>query len=290
MEAIARMAMGGMRDAQSILDQMISFCGRKIVQQDVLEVYGLAAPDRINKLFKSMVAADYDTILQVTDAFAEEGIDFYRALLDLSERHREALIESLRGSSPEVSAEQLTRMLDALREGESLVRLGLSEKANFEVTLFRAVEAGRTRSIDQVIRKISQVIPEGAKKKSIIPSEGNSLPRQKADPISNALEDLVPSKEAGSEEVIVADENPTTPTSAEIVSPINSKQEEKAGNLPDVSESKKLLTPFEELRTVDPEKVQGRVDQLPPVIREVVEGKFKAKYVALEKIDPEILI
>jgi hypothetical protein len=41
---------------------------------------------------------------------------------------------------------------------------------------------------------------------------------------------------------------------------------------------------------VDPEKVQGRVDQLPPVIREVVEGKFKAKYVALEKIDPEILI
>ena len=158
----------------------------------------------------------------------EEGIDFYRALLDLSERHREALIESLRGSSPEVSAEQLTRMLDALREGESLVRLGLSEKANFEVTLFRAVEAGRTRSIDQVIRKISQVIPEGAKKKSIIPSEGNSLPRQKADPISNALEDLVPSKEAGSEEVIVADENPTTPTSAEIVSPINSKQEEKS--------------------------------------------------------------
>ncbi len=289
-EAIARMAMGGMRDAQSILDQMISFCGRKIVQQDVLEVYGLAAPDRINKLFKSMVAADYDTILQVTDAFAEEGIDFYRALLDLSERHREALIESLRGSSPEVSAEQLTRMLDALREGESLVRLGLSEKANFEVTLFRAVEAGRTRSIDQVIRKISQVIPEGAKKKSIIPSEGNSLPRQKADPISNALEDLVPSKEAGSEEVIVADENPTTPTSAEIVSPINSKQEEKAGNLPDVSESKKLLTPFEELRTVDPEKVQERVDKLPPVIREVVEGKFKAKYVALEKIDPEILI
>lgn len=100
----------------------------------------------------------------------------------------------------------------------------------------------------------------------------------------------MPSKEAGSEEVIVADENPTTPTSAEIVSPINSKQEEKAGNLPDVSESKKLLTPLEELRTVDPEKVQERVDQLPPVIREVVEGKFKAQYVALEKIDPEILI
>jgi DNA polymerase-3 subunit gamma/tau len=40
-EAIARMAMGGMRDAQSILDQMISFCGKTISQADVLEVYGL---------------------------------------------------------------------------------------------------------------------------------------------------------------------------------------------------------------------------------------------------------
>ena len=37
-EAVARMAMGGMRDAQSILDQMISFCGKTISQNDVLDV------------------------------------------------------------------------------------------------------------------------------------------------------------------------------------------------------------------------------------------------------------
>ena len=43
LNAIARMAMGGMRDAQSILDQIISFCGKKIGQQDVLEVYGFAS-------------------------------------------------------------------------------------------------------------------------------------------------------------------------------------------------------------------------------------------------------
>ena len=78
------------------------------------------------------------------------------------------MIEALRGQRNDASPEQLTRMLDALREGESLVRLGLSEKANFEVTLFRAVEAGRTRSIDQVIRQISKVIPEDSKKKSLI--------------------------------------------------------------------------------------------------------------------------
>ena len=42
--------------------------------------------------------------------------------------------------------------------------MGLSEKTNFEVTLFRAVEAGRTRSIDNLIRKISKITPSEEKK------------------------------------------------------------------------------------------------------------------------------
>ena len=41
LDAIARLANGGMRDAQSILDQMISFCGKSIKESDVLDVYGL---------------------------------------------------------------------------------------------------------------------------------------------------------------------------------------------------------------------------------------------------------
>jgi DNA polymerase III subunit gamma/tau len=54
-----------------------------------------------------------------------------------------------------LSTEQLTRMLDALREGESTVKLGLSEKINFEVTLLKAVEASRARAIDSLIKELS---------------------------------------------------------------------------------------------------------------------------------------
>ena len=59
-KAVARMAMGGMRDAQSILDQMISFCGTNISQKDVLDVYGLASGDKINALAKFITDANYD--------------------------------------------------------------------------------------------------------------------------------------------------------------------------------------------------------------------------------------
>ena len=61
--------MGGMRDAQSILDQMISFCGNSINQQNVLEVYGLVSADRISSLADSIIQGDYSEILNETDAF-----------------------------------------------------------------------------------------------------------------------------------------------------------------------------------------------------------------------------
>ena len=166
-EAVARMAMGGMRDAQSILDQMISFCGKTISQTDVLEVYGLASKERISSLAELIINADYDAIIKLSDSFSNEGVDFYRALLDLSDSFREFLLGILRGNDSIVKCEpeQCVRILDSLRHGEDLVRMGLSEKTNFEVTLFRAVEAGRTRSIDRVIRKISGMLPDDVKKK-----------------------------------------------------------------------------------------------------------------------------
>src|SRR5215831_7192662 len=43
LEAIARGADGGLRDAESALDQLISFCGEQILEADVLSMFGLTA-------------------------------------------------------------------------------------------------------------------------------------------------------------------------------------------------------------------------------------------------------
>src|SRR5690242_2442619 len=45
--AIARGAEGGMRDAESTLDQLISFCGNEIKEPDVLSMFGLTAQSQI---------------------------------------------------------------------------------------------------------------------------------------------------------------------------------------------------------------------------------------------------
>ena len=175
LQSIARMADGGMRDAQSIFDQMISFCGSEIGEADVLDVYGLVSAEKIAELAAALAAGDHRKIIGLVDECDENGRDLYRLLIDLQGHLRSALLDSIAqgGSSKALgtpmSTEQLTRLLDALREGEGGVKHGLSEKINFEVALLKAVESSRARAIDSLIKEISTLaesLPDDGSKKN----------------------------------------------------------------------------------------------------------------------------
>jgi DNA polymerase-3 subunit gamma/tau len=161
LKTIARLAKGGMRDAQSILDQMISFCGSSIGEADILDVYGLVSQARIAELARALAALDYPAIIAAVNAFAEEGRDFYHLLLDLQEQVRVALLDAIENGGrsaqlgAELGTESLMRMIDALHRGEAAVQRGLSEKANFEIVLLKAAEESRSRAIDSLIRKVA---------------------------------------------------------------------------------------------------------------------------------------
>ena len=168
LHSIARLATGGMRDAQSILDQMISFCGNDITEGDVLDVYGLVGPDRIQELGEAMGKGDYPVIVQLVETFSAEGRDLYRVLLDVETLVRKALMEAIQGGGrsdklgARLSSESLLRMLDALQQSEAALQKGLSEKVNFEVALLRAVEASQVRAIDNLIRELKDLQAEPA--------------------------------------------------------------------------------------------------------------------------------
>lgn len=292
-EAIARMAMGGMRDAQSILDQMISFCGKTISQADVLEVYGLASKERIQILAQYVIDGDYNSIIQYTDSFSTEGLDFYRALLDLSDTFRELLLDTLRskGETVNCSAEQCVRILDSLRQGEDLVRMGLSEKTNFEVTLFRAVQSGRSRSIDHVIRKISGLIPEDVKKKPKL----NQVESASQYNVSTAepVEEL-PKQSIVGESTLVApgagdlELNESAPLSMGDTPDGVVQKEEEVDNafeteIPEPSKEKPR-------QIVDREKIEEKIAELPDGIKDILKDKFQADFVSIEKIDESKLI
>mgnify|MGYP003332969046 CR=1 FL=1 len=172
---IARLADGGMRDAQSILDQMISFCGSTISEPDVLDVYGLVSGEKVAALAAALAAADHRRIVAIIDECDAAGRDLVRLLNDLQALVRAALLDSIARAGrsanlgSELTTEQLTRLLDALREGEGGVKLGLAERVNFEVVLLKAVEASRARALDSLIKELAALADEapaaGAEKK-----------------------------------------------------------------------------------------------------------------------------
>jgi DNA polymerase-3 subunit gamma/tau len=170
--AIARLANGGMRDAQSILDQMISFCGSSIDEKDVLEVYGLVAAADIDALAQAMACMDFAKIVTVVEELTTDGRDLYRALVDLEAKLRTVLLDAIRNQGETQSlgvplrSEQILRMMDAVHGGIPAVQRGLSERANFEIVLLKASEESRARAIDSLLHSLLDPTTGNEKKKS----------------------------------------------------------------------------------------------------------------------------
>lgn len=160
LESIAKLADGGMRDAQSILDQMIAFCGENIEEHDITDVYGLAPHDQLNNLVNIIESTDEKALLKAIDQLVIEGRDLYRVLLDLEKHFRQQMLNSMAersSANPSIDVQSYVRVIDTLKSGEDAVKKGLSDRVNFEITLLKAIRELKSVSIDAVIRRIAGI-------------------------------------------------------------------------------------------------------------------------------------
>ncbi len=72
---VARQAAGGMRDALSLLDQVIAFSGTTIRLEDAESILGAAERRRLFELSGALVARDVEAALRVVDAVDAFGVD-----------------------------------------------------------------------------------------------------------------------------------------------------------------------------------------------------------------------
>jgi len=171
LDAIARLANGGMRDAQSILDQMISFCGKSIKESDVLDVYGLVGINEVKGIAAEMAALEFPNIIDRVNRYVSEGRDLIRVHHDLMAYIRTVLLDAIQNKGKtsllgiEMTTASLMRMSETLQKGEASIRTGLSEKSNFEIILLKAAEESRSLEIDSLIETIVASEKDGEKKK-----------------------------------------------------------------------------------------------------------------------------
>jgi DNA polymerase-3 subunit gamma/tau len=175
LNAIARGADGGMRDGESALDQLISFCGDKIVESDVLSMFGLTSQSQLLSLTGALLNGDVQTVLSEFNELAQHGKDLGKFLADLLQHLRNLLVfqisrgdtrllevseteqATLREQAALVSTDALTRIMEVLTQTETGLRDAASKRIYIEVALMKAIESRHAVSIDAVLKRLNEL-------------------------------------------------------------------------------------------------------------------------------------
>ncbi|MFT4547343.1 MAG: DNA polymerase-3 subunit gamma/tau [Pseudoalteromonas tetraodonis] len=165
---IAKGAEGGMRDAQSMLDQLVAFCGTKIAEADVLEIFGFTAHETVAGLAGSILARDTVSALNLVYQQSEEGRDLTKLLEDLIGYMRTVLVyhvdaesavqdlpkeiaEQVAQQAANTGADRLLALIDRFAEMEARMKWAPNKRLHFEIGVIKAVqELGETNLSDVI--------------------------------------------------------------------------------------------------------------------------------------------
>jgi DNA polymerase III subunit gamma/tau len=189
LHAIARGADGGMRDAESTLDQLISFCGGQIQEPDVLSMFGLAAQGQILALAHAILAGDLEACLRLLDELTRHGKDLGRLLADLLGHFRNLLVfkvaggdlkllqlseteaQSLAKQAGQVESEALGRIMEVLADHEWRLRDAASKRILIEVAVLKSIEARRSVPINSILQTLYQLRAESPATETVRPAQ-----------------------------------------------------------------------------------------------------------------------
>jgi DNA polymerase III subunit gamma/tau len=176
---IARGAEGGMRDAQSMLDQLVAFCGQRVGEGDVLDIFGFTAGDVLTRLGERLFAGDAAGALEIVREQDEAGKDLGRLLGDLIGHVRTALVSrvgegrglsvdytevelrALEEASREIPVEKLLRVIDIMAEVDARLRWSSSKRLHLEIGIIQAVQALGETSISELVTFLEKGLSGG---------------------------------------------------------------------------------------------------------------------------------
>ena len=179
LQAIARGADGGMRDAESTLDQLISFCGETIQESDVLSMFGLTSQTQVLSLGEAVLRTDAAGALGQLHELTTGGKELSRLVGDLLDHFRNVMIYQVSEGDTgilEISeaeqtalAEQaqladrsaVSRILEVLADCEIQLRNATSKKILVEVALMKAMDAARAMSLNDVLDRLQELRDAG---------------------------------------------------------------------------------------------------------------------------------
>jgi len=182
--AIARGAEGGLRDAESMLDQLVAFCGEKIAESDVLNVFGFTSEQTVSDLTGRILRGETPEAIDLLHEQCEAGKDMMRLMADLIAYLRDLLVskakpdalnedvdpdvqKSLAAHAELISIDRLLELIDQFASAEGRMKWAPNKKLHFEVAIIKAIQSLGQATLDEVIEKLGELRDGGGGPKPV---------------------------------------------------------------------------------------------------------------------------
>jgi DNA polymerase III subunit gamma/tau len=187
---IVKASEGSMRDAQSLLDQIISFSGQAVVDEDVRDVLGFIPSEILDRTLDGLAERDSKALLENVGIVIDQGLNIQQYVREFIGRIRDLLIlklgleekvvgsiedkRALASRTDKFSEQDLIRFFDTLLRLESELRWTSQPRFHLEVGFVKLAKVGHVRDIEDVLRDI-----QNPKADIRIPTSSTSSPSSK---------------------------------------------------------------------------------------------------------------
>jgi DNA polymerase-3 subunit gamma/tau len=166
---MSRAAEGSLRDALSLLEQAIAYCGETITDAQVRELLGVVREEVLDELIAAIAAGSSERTLALVHALVNEGQNLRHFCREAIRHVRNILVARVCGAdSPLVAApeeerprltaaaaqfseEDLTRLFEILLETEADLKRHPDPRLQLEMGLLRMVNAGRLAPLEELL-------------------------------------------------------------------------------------------------------------------------------------------
>jgi len=268
--AIAKGADGGMRDAQSMLDQLVAFCGEKITEANVLDIFGFTSRETVAAVLHGLLKKDAAESLKVVHEQFESGKDLSQLLGEVvlairalvvakidptasREGFPEALWIDLTAASETLPAERLLALIDVFAEAESRMKWASNKRLHFEIACLKAIQTINEIRLSDVIKTMAKVdieptvvsraaesaVAEPAP--AVIAAPAQAQPETTPEPeLTSPATESTESPASGIDALIAnAPDEPEEPEPVAVQKPAEPKPEEKKAVEPEAEEAPK---------------------------------------------------
>jgi DNA polymerase-3 subunit gamma/tau len=175
-QTLAREAAGSMRDAMSLLDQVIAFSGENVTGDDVSRVLGVANRQILHDLAAALLAGDAARAVNIVDEVAQQGFDLPHVAKDILRHLRDLVVAKVCGAdgrrlldladeeardvydlAAKTDADDLSRLFQGFSRGfDDIVRSGQPRTA-LEMTLVRLARRPALIPLDELLARLGDL-------------------------------------------------------------------------------------------------------------------------------------